>query len=57
MLNEVRRKPEKPRVSKFPGLGYECEGAGIYCLANSRAQAYRDWKKRYDQQTKAKSRA
>lgn len=48
MLNEVRRKPEKPRIRKLPGLGYECVGAGISSLAYSRSAAFREWKEHYD---------
>lgn len=56
MLNEVRRKPEKPRIRKMAGWGYECTGAGISSLALSRHTAFRDWKERYEQQRKTNSR-
>jgi hypothetical protein len=56
MLNEVRRKPEKPRMRKVEGW-YECSGAGVSTLADKRNVAYRDWKACYEQQIKAKASA
>lgn len=56
MLNEVRRKPEKPRIrqvktlrpailgGKKYDLSWECSGAGVMTLAHSRAEAFRLWK-------------
>lgn len=42
MLNEVRRKPEKPRISP-QGKGFGCKGLRIEAWGETREEALRDW--------------
>ena len=42
MLNEVRRKPEKPRMKKV-GRHWICTGLNAGAAAYSPWEAYKDW--------------
>jgi hypothetical protein len=57
MLNEVRRKPEKPRIRKMTGGRYECTGAGISSWGLDPNTAFLNWKVRYEPKTKTNRRS